>query len=40
MDKFIISKKRKAWDDEVHNEQNVALVVETEEESTVDSSTS
>ena len=40
MDKFIISKKRKAGDDEVHNEQNVALVVETEEESTVDSSTS
>ena len=40
MDKFIISKKRKAGADEVHNEQNVALVVETEEESTVDSSTS
>ena len=40
MGKFIRIKKRKAGEDEVHNEQNFALVVETHEESTVDSSTS
>ena len=38
MDKFISINKRIAGENEVHNEQNVALVVGTAEESTADSS--